>query len=61
MNDGKIKEFIDLKMRSGMTVEEYMYKFNRLSHFAPHIIPNERAREEVKIVVLSESNLHPLI
>ena len=44
MRDGKIKEFIDLKMTSGMTVAEYMYKFNRLSHFAPHIVPNERAR-----------------
>ena len=44
MRDGKIKEFIDLKMTTGMTVAEYMYKFNKLSHFAPHIVPNERAR-----------------
>ena len=44
MRDGKIKEFIDLKMMGGMTMAKYMYKFNRLSHFAPHIVPNERAR-----------------
>ena len=44
MRDSKIKEFIDLKIISGMIMVEYMYKFNRLSHFAPHIISNKRAR-----------------
>ena len=31
-------------MMGGITVAEYMYKFNRLSHFARHIVPTERAR-----------------
>ena len=44
MRDGKIKEFIDLKMISGMIVAEYIYKFNRLCYFASHIIPNENVR-----------------
>ena len=48
MRDGKMKEFIDLKMTSGMTMVEYMYKFNRLSNFTSHIVPNERARVDYK-------------
>ena len=44
MRNSKIKEFIDLKMTSGMTMAEYMYKFNRLSYFTLHIVPNERLR-----------------
>ena len=44
MRDSKIKEVIDLKMTNGMTMPDYMHKFNRLSPFAPYIVPNERAR-----------------
>ena len=43
IRDGKIKEFINLKIISGMTMAKYMYKFNRLSHFALHIVPHERS------------------
>ena len=44
MRDGKIKEFIDYKMASGMNIAEYMQKFNRLSYLTPYIVPNEKVK-----------------
>lgn len=39
----KAKEFESLR-RGSMTIEEYDTEFNQLSTYAPHMIPDKRAK-----------------
>jgi hypothetical protein len=43
VSDRKAKEFSDL-VQGSMTMEEYAAKFIELSHFVPHLIPDEHKK-----------------